>query len=150
MDDRKEEVLRAEGSILRLGREAERMGVVNTKLEEVTTQLIAAQEEVREARKDILSFAESSASMNKRTEELVGSLNLRYEAVENRLRGIDLEITTFRKGIDVFETRIQEVSKVVQEVKEDQEHIIDQQGKTFLAIIVVMIVSIIGVALTFL
>lgn len=150
MDDRKEEVLQAEGAILRLGKEAERMDVVNGKLEEVTTQLIKAQEEVGEARKEILSFAESSASMNKRTEELIGSLNLRYEAVENRLRGIDLEITAFRKGIDEIETSVQEVSKAVQEVKDEQENIIDQQGKMFLVIIVVMIVSIIGAALTIL
>lgn len=141
MDGRKEEVLKAEDAILRLGKEAERTASANRKLEEVTTQVIKAQEEVSGARKEILSFAESSAAMNKRTEELVNSLNSRYEAVENRLRGIDLEITAFRKSVENLESSVSQTAKDLESVRLGHESLAKQQGKMFIGLVLVVVVS---------
>jgi DNA repair exonuclease SbcCD ATPase subunit len=148
MDGRKEEVLQAEEAILRLGKESERMDAFNKKLEDVTAQILKAQEEVSGARKEILSFAESSAAMNKRSEELVNSLNSRYEAVETRLRGIDLEITTFRKEVDTFGTTVTQTARNVQELKEYQDAIINKVHIIFGITVIVLVLSITGIVIS--
>jgi len=149
MDGRKEEVLQAEEAILRLGKEAERTGAFNKKLEDVMVQIIKAQEEVEGARKDILTYAESSVAMSKRTEELVGSLNLRYEAVENRLRGIDLEMTAFRKEVDAIGTNLVQTAKNVQELKEYQDAILSKVHAIFGITVIVLVLSIAGIVISF-
>lgn len=149
MDGRKEEVLQAEEAILRLGKEAERMGAFNKKLEDVTAQFLNAQGEVEGARKDILTYAESSVSMSKRTEELVSSLNSRYEAVETRLRGIDLEINALRKGVDGFEAALSQTAKDAQEITFKLVGAQNSLNRLYILLIVVLGASVIGALLHF-
>jgi hypothetical protein len=148
MEERKEDVLQAEESILRLGKETERMSATNKLLEGVTESVSKAQAEVIEARKDIVRYSESSAAMNKRTEELVISLNSRYEALETRLRGIDLEITTLRKDVEGVDAAVLQAAKNVQEIKECQEETNDKNKLSFTLLLIVLVISVIGVVLS--
>jgi len=126
------------------------MSAANNSLEEAAASVGKAQEEVAEARKEIKRYTESSASMSKRTEELVASVNSRYEALETRLRGIDLEITAFRKSVDVLDGSVRNIVVDVTEIKNHQQRFGRGLRTLYILLMIVLGTSVIGIVVNFL
>lgn len=150
MEEKKQQVLASEDAILRLGKEAERMSATNKLLEGVIETVRKSQTDVNDARIEIIRYSESASTMNKRTEELVTSLNSRYEALEMRLRGIDLELTSFRKGLDGIESNERLLGKNIESIMHDYKRT-EQRMTTFVALLFIVLgASIVGIVSNFL
>ena len=145
MEERKKEVLAGEEAILRLGKEAERMSAANRSLEGAAASVRKAQGEVAEAREAIKRYAESSSLTSKKVEDLVASLSSRFEALETRLRGIDLEITAFRKNADGLEESVKKTAADVADIKNNQQKLRQGLRTLYILLIVVLGVSVIGI-----
>ena len=150
MYEKRKEVLAAEDAVLRLGKEAERMSATNKLLEGTAASVAKAKEEVAEARKEISRFAESTSSTNKRIEELVTSVNSRYDALETRLRGIDLEMTAVRKGVDGLEGSIGKTSSDILFIRSHLQNLGQGLRTMDTLIVIVLVVSVIGIVINFL
>jgi hypothetical protein len=149
LEEKRREVLAAEEAMLRVGKEAERMSASNKLLADASISVGKAQEEVEGARNEIRGYIELLASMNKRTEELIHSSNSRQEAVESRLRGIDLEITAIRKSADELDDTIKKLATNISEMRTRQERIELRLKMIYFGLLVVLGISVLGIIFNF-